>query len=175
MQIFLTYSAKNNIHLAYRNNHKLLMSQYRHFQFLMFRGLEMNSTLAMMLLLVNFSVSAAEESANPLLGTWEWVNIKNSCVEHYIFGIENTAYVTSGEEQSTASYTISTKPTGKGFYEVTLNIIEDKGGMDCGDRVDNNSGDSYKKFVMFHPGGNHYVSCDSEDIKDCVGPFKRIQ
>jgi hypothetical protein len=112
---------------------------------------------------------------NPLQGTWEWVNIKNSCVENYIFGIENSGYITSGEEKSTAEYTISDKPSEKGFYAVNLKIVEDKGGKDCGESVENNTGEIYKKFVMFHPSGNQYVSCDSEDIKDCVGPFRRIQ
>ena len=112
---------------------------------------------------------------NPLQGTWEWVNIKNSCVENYIFGIENSGYITSGEEKSTAEYTISEKPSEKGFYAVNLKIVEDKGGKDCGESYENNTGEVYKKFVMFHPAGNQYVSCDSEDIKDCVGPFRRIQ
>ena len=112
---------------------------------------------------------------NPLQGTWEWVNIKNSCVENYIFGVENSGYITSGEEKSTAEYTISEKPSEKGFYAVNLKIVEDKGGKDCGENYENNTGEVYKKFVMFHPAGNQYVSCDSEDIKDCVGPFRRIQ
>ncbi len=113
--------------------------------------------------------------ANPLLGTWEWVNIKNSCREVYIFGSEGSSHITSGEEISTAKYTIADKADDKGYFAVDLQIIEDKGGKDCGDSVENNTGDTYHKFVMFHPSGNLYVSCDSADTSSCVGPFKRLQ
>lgn len=130
---------------------------------------------AFALSVLSLNVLSATETSNPLLGTWEWVNIKNSCVEQYTFGVENSGYITSGEEHSNAKYTIADKPTEKGFYAVNLTILEDKGGKDCGESVENNTGEVYKKFVMFHPAGNHYVSCDTEDVKDCVGPFKRIQ
>lgn len=116
---------------------------------------------------------ASAKDPNPLQGAWEWVNIKNSCVEVYTFGVENTAHITSGKEISDARYTISEKPQG-GFYQVTLEILEDKGGKDCGESVENNTGEQYKKFVMFHPSGNHYVSCDKADTSSCVGPFKRV-
>lgn len=119
--------------------------------------------------------SALADSSNPLLGTWEWVNIKNSCVETYIFGIDHTSHITSGAEISDASYEIADKPTEKGYYKVKLSILKDHGGLDCGESIEDNTGEAYHKFVMFHPSGNQYVSCDSEDIKDCVGPFKRIQ
>lgn len=118
---------------------------------------------------------ATAKDPNPLQGSWEWVNIKNSCVEVYTFGIENTAYITSGDEKSDASYTISDTPTANGFYQVSLKILDDKGGKDCGESVENNTGEVYKKFVMFHPAGNHYVSCDKEDTSTCVGPFRRLE
>jgi hypothetical protein len=125
--------------------------------------------------LTAFATLVNAEAVNPLNGTWEWVNIKNSCVETYIFGVENSAHITSGEETSKAQYEISEKPSEKGFYAVSLKILVDEGGKDCGESMENNSGEVYKKFVMFHPSGQQYVSCDTEDIKDCVGPFKRIQ
>lgn len=113
--------------------------------------------------------------ANPLLGSWEWINLKNSCREEYIFGSEGSGYITSGEETSTASYTISAQPDAHGYYAVQLHIINDKGGKDCGESVENNSGETYQKYLMFHPSGNLYVSCDSADTSSCVGPFKRVQ
>jgi len=112
---------------------------------------------------------------NPLLGTWEWVNVKNSCREVYIFGTGGSSHITSGEEISTASYTISDTPDNHGYYAVTLTIHEDKGGADCGESVENNSGERYQKYLMFHPSGNLYVSCDQPDTSSCVGPFKRLQ
>ncbi len=117
----------------------------------------------------------AQASDNPLLGTWEWVNVKNSCREVYIFGVEGSSHITSGEEISTARYTIADQPDSHGYYAVQLQIIEDQGGKDCGESLENNSGESYQKYLMFHPSGHLYVSCDSADTSNCVGPFKRLQ
>lgn len=128
---------------------------------------------AILLLALPLRLSAATD--NPILGTWEWVNVKNSCREVYIFGVEGSSHITSGEEISIARYTITDKADSHGYYAVTLQITEDKGGMDCGESVENNSGESYHKYVMFHPSGNLYVSCDSPDTNSCVGPFKRLQ
>ncbi|HOY71309.1 MAG TPA: hypothetical protein PL131_11795 [Methylotenera sp.] len=118
---------------------------------------------------------AVAEEKNPLQGIWEWVNIKNSCMETYIFDAANTGHITSGEETSNTSYTITKTPSAQGYYEVNLKIEKDNGGKDCGESVEDNTGETYKKFVMFHPSGNQYVSCDKEDTSSCVGPFQRQQ
>lgn len=122
-----------------------------------------------------FASIAFAAATNPLQGSWEWINIKNSCAETYIFGTVNTAHITSGDEISDAEYQIDDKTTEKGFYKVTLKIVKDRGGKDCGESLEDNTGDTYHKFVMFHPSGNQYVSCDKETIDECVGPLKRIE
>ncbi len=142
---------------------------------MLFRGLQVCFIALVTMCFGLSSTLANEANTNPLQGTWEWVNIKNSCVEVYIFGIEQSGHITSGEETSTARYEIADKPTSNGFYKVMLSIVKDNGGKDCGESYEDNTGDVYNKFVMFHPSGNQYVSCDTEDINDCVGPFKRIQ
>lgn len=111
---------------------------------------------------------------NPIEGTWEWVNIKNGCVETYIFAADGSSHITSGTEISEASYQIAKKPSEKGFYKVTLKIIKDKGGKDCSDEEQDNTGEEYTKYLMFHPAGGQYVSCDKEDIHECVGPLRRV-
>lgn len=142
---------------------------------MLIRGLQFYFKVLVVMCFGLSSTHANESKTNPLQGTWEWVNIKNSCVEIYIFGVEQSGHITSGEETSIARYEIADKPTEHGFYKVKLSIVKDNGGKDCGESYEDNTGDVYNKFVMFHPSGNQYVSCDSEDIKDCVGPFKRIQ
>lgn len=127
-------------------------------------------TLGMASIAIGTTANAEEQ--NPILGVWEWVNIKNSCVETYVFGVENTGHITSGQETSVMTYTISKAPSSKGYYEVSLHIDKDNGGQDCGESLEDNTGDTYKKFVMFHPSGNQYVSCDTEDTASCVGPFQ---
>lgn len=112
---------------------------------------------------------------NNLQGNWEWVNSQNSCVETYIFDTNSVAHITSGVEVSDAEYQISENMTDKGFYQLTLKILKDHGGLDCGEVLEDNSGHIYHKFVMFHPSGDQYVSCDKESIETCVGPFKRMQ
>lgn len=119
----------------------------------------------------------SEESVgdNPLLGTWEWTNIKNSCNEMYIFAADGTSHITSGTETSTASYTIADKVSEKGFYKVTLKILKDHGGQDCSDKVNDSTGEEYTHYLAFHPSGNQYVVCEKETTDSCIGPLKRVQ
>jgi hypothetical protein len=112
--------------------------------------------------------------SNPLIGTWEWTNIKNSCNEIYIFAADGSSHITSGTETSTASYVIAEKPSDKGFYKVTLKIIKDHGGQDCSEEVTDNTGQEYTNFLVFHPSGNQYVVCEKETTDSCIGPLIRV-
>lgn len=116
----------------------------------------------------------AEEKQNPLQGTWEWVNIKNGCTEIYIFGSNGSAHITSGTEISKAEYVISPTPSSAGYYQVKLKILQDMGGKDCSDEEIDNTGEEYTKYLMFHPAGGQYVTCDKESVDTCVGPLKRL-
>ena len=121
-----------------------------------------------------FAAPPANKSTNPLEGTWEWVNIKNGCNEIYIFAGDGSGHITSGEEISEASYQIAKTPSTKGFYKVTLKIEKDKGGKDCSEDVSDSTGETYTKYLMFHPSGGQYVSCDKESVDSCVGPLRRV-
>jgi hypothetical protein len=121
----------------------------------------------------SYIAKAAED--NPLVGTWEWTNIKNSCNETYIFATDGSSHITSGTETSTASYLLSEKPSEKGFYKVTLKIIKDHGGKDCSEETVDNSGQEYSNFLAFHPSGNQYVVCEKETTDSCIGPLKRVK
>lgn len=118
--------------------------------------------------------TATNSAANPLEGSWEWTNIKNSCVETYIFAADGSAHITSGSELSNAHYEIAKSPDDKGFYKVSLTIIEDKGGKDCSEDESNNTGEIYIKYLMFHPAGSQYVSCDKASTDSCVGPLQKV-
>ena len=125
--------------------------------------------------LVIFPAIANAETMQPLLGNWQWVNSENSCTETYQFNADNTVQIISGDEISDAEYHLSDKLTDRGFYTLTLKILKDHGGQDCAESLADNTGDVYHKFVMFHPSGEQYVSCDKETIEECVGPLKRIK
>ncbi len=133
--------------------------------------------LVSLLLTVNIQVSFASDKAvlNPLVGTWQWVNIKNGCEETYIFAADGSSHITSGAEVSIASYQIADKPSEKGFYKVTLKILEDKGGQDCSEEVNDSTGEEYTNYLQFHPSGNLYVACDKESTDSCVGPLNRAR
>ncbi len=123
----------------------------------------------------HYVYSKPPSSENPLIGTWEWTNIKNSCNETYIFATDGSSHITSGTETSTASYVLSEKPSEKGFYKVTLKIIKDHGGKDCSEETVDNSGQEYSNFLAFHPSGNQYVVCEKETTDSCVGPLKKVK
>lgn len=133
------------------------------------------SILAILILNSAIAIANTSDNSNPLEGTWEWTNIKNSCVETYIFAADGSGHITSGTEISTAKYEIDKTPTAKGFYKVVLTIKEDKGGKDCSEDESINSGESYTKYLMFHPSGSQYVSCDKEATDSCVGPLQRVR
>lgn len=124
---------------------------------------------------VAFAEDKRTEKTNPLEGTWEWVNIKNGCSETYIFAHDGTSHIVSGTEVSDAKYSLSEKPSEKGFYKVTLKIEKDQGGTDCSDDVSDSTGQEYTNFLAFHPSGNLYVVCEKESTDSCIGPLKRIQ
>jgi hypothetical protein len=117
----------------------------------------------------------ADALQNPLLGTWEWTNIKNGCNETYIFAADGSSHITSGTETSTASYVITEKPSDKGFYKVTLKIVKDHGGKDCSEEVVDNTGHEYTNFLAFHPSGNQYVVCEKETTDSCIGPLRKVK
>jgi len=116
-----------------------------------------------------------DQASNPLVGTWEWTNIKNGCNETYIFSTDGSSHITSGTETSTARYVLSEQPSGKGFYKVTLTIVKDHGGQDCSEEVVDNTGQEYINFLAFHPSGNQYVVCEKETIDSCIGPLKKMK
>jgi len=137
----------------------------------------MKALLLSVCICVSFNCYAADSTRtklNPLEGTWEWTNIKNGCMETYIFAADGSGHITSGTEISTASYTIDTTPTSKGYFKVILKIIQDKGGKDCSEDEKDNTGEEYTKYLMFHPAGGQYVSCDKESVDSCVGPLRRV-
>lgn len=121
------------------------------------------------------SQESSTQTNNPLLGTWEWTNIKNGCHETYIFAHDGSSHIVSGDEVSEAKYSLSEKPTSSGFYKVTLTITQDKGGKDCSDDVSDSTGQQFTNFLAFHPSGNLYVVCEKESTDSCIGPLKRIE
>lgn len=125
--------------------------------------------------LVSGEDKSANQNINPLIGTWEWTNIKNSCNETYIFATDGSSYITSGKETSKASYKISEKPSEKGFYKVTLKIEQDLGGVDCSEETADNTGQEYTNYLSFHPSGNQYVVCEKETTDSCVGPLRKLK
>lgn len=122
-----------------------------------------------------FSTVVNAEAVNPLLGNWGWVTSDNSCIETYLFDEDHLVQITSGDEISDAEYHLSDQLTERGFYTLTLKILKDKGGKDCADNLEDNTGQTYHKYVMFHPSGEQYVSCDKETIEECAGPLRKIQ
>ena len=112
---------------------------------------------------------------NPLAGTWEWTHVKNGCQETYIFAQDGSSHIVSGDEVSEAHYTLSQKPSDKGFYKVTLKITEDKGGKDCSEDVSDSTGQEFTNYIAFHPSGKLYVVCEKETTDSCIGPLKRIE
>lgn len=109
---------------------------------------------------------------HPLLGTWALQIPNRACVETYEIRADGTTLVTSASEIAVSEFTISDKPSEKGFYKWDDKIVKDNGGKDCSGQV-TKPGKKVTLFLRFHPSGKLFVLCEKEDLKSCFGPFVR--
>jgi hypothetical protein len=112
-------------------------------------------------------------AAHPLVGKWQWTRSANRCTEVYDFRTDGTAYVTSGDERSDNTYTVSREPDERGFYTLKMKITKDYGGKDCGDLEQNETGQEHTSFVLFEPTREMYIACQQPSLQACYGPLKR--
>jgi len=110
---------------------------------------------------------------HPILGTWSFSLPGASCSETYRFRPDGTTFVTSGQEVSESVYTISPKPSAKGFYKWSDTITKDNGKPDCGGAI-TTVGGAATNFVRFHPSGEAMIVCREESLDACFGPLQRV-
>lgn len=112
-------------------------------------------------------------SANhPLLGTWMLRIPGKNCQEIYQVRGDGTTLVTSAAEVAQSEFTVSEKPSAKGFYKWVDKVVKDNGGKDCSGNI-SKPGHEVTLYLRFHPSGNLFLLCEKEDLNTCFGPFVR--
>lgn len=112
--------------------------------------------------------------AHPLVGKWQWTRPENKCTEVYDYRADGTVPVSSGNEKTDNTYTVSAKPDQNGFYRVTLKTIKDHGGRDCADDESNSTGEESSMYILFEPSNTMYIVCAEPKIDRCFGPLRRV-
>mgnify|MGYP003575425756 CR=1 FL=1 len=113
---------------------------------------------------------------HPLLGLWRLPYPGSTCWEIYRIAPDGTTQVTSAEEEAETVYTVSDRPSERGFYTWVDRIVRDNGGKDCGGNV-THPGPERTRYVLMLPSAKVFVLCanESEELETCIGPFLRIE
>lgn len=114
------------------------------------------------------------DKPHPIIGKWTWTRVANDCTEVYDFRPDGTLVVQSGAEKTDNTYEIASEPDRDGFYKVTMRVVKDYGGKDCGDAEDDSTGDTYTNYVLFDPSMGRYVACAKPAFDACIGPLRRL-
>jgi hypothetical protein len=112
---------------------------------------------------------------HPIVGKWTWTRSENNCTEVYDFRPDGTLQVLSGAERSDNSYEIAKEPDANGFYKVTMKVVKDHGGKDCGDADDDSTGDEYVNYFLFDPAKARYLVCAKPAFDACFGPLRKVE
>jgi len=118
------------------------------------------------------AASSVPSASHPLLGIWVLSLPTLRCAETYHFRGDGTTLVKSAAEVSESEFTITEKPSAKGFYKLEDRIVKDNGKQDCSGEV-MKPGTSATNYIRFHPSGARFVMCRDESMQACIGPFER--
>ena len=109
---------------------------------------------------------------HPMIGTWRLEIPNSKCAEVYRIRKDGSAAITSGDEAAETTFTISDKPSAKGFYKWVVRIAKDNGKKDCSGEI-MQIGQELTNYVNMHPSGAAFLLCEREDINTCLGPVTR--
>jgi hypothetical protein len=119
------------------------------------------------------AAAAAPSASHPLLGIWVLAIPQLGCSETYHFRGDGTTLVKSAAEIGESEFTVSEKPSAKGYYKMEDRVVKDNGKADCAGDV-TKVGSRTVNYLRFHPAGTQFVMCREESLEACIGPFERI-
>jgi hypothetical protein len=132
-------------------------------------------TAAIVLALSFFVLPISAEplrSDHPLIGTWQITVPNSACYETYVVRRDGTSFVTSAEQIAESEFSLSDKPSDKGFYKWVDKITKDNGKKDCSGEI-MQLGHIATNYIRLHPSANMFLMCEKEDLTACIGPFLR--
>ena len=118
------------------------------------------------------ALAGAPSTSHPLLGIWVLSIPQLGCSETYHFRGDGTTLVKSAQEISESEFTISERPSAKGYYKMEDRVVKDNGKQDCAGEI-TKPGARATNYLRFHPAGTRFVMCRDESMQACIGPFER--
>ena len=137
------------------------------------RSLAVAAALLVVTVLTAFAQTPVPRT-HPIVGKWEWTLAENKCTETYDYRPDGTVPVASGTEKTDNTYTISASPDANGFFRLTMKVMRDHGGKDCGDDTADSTGQETTNFVLFDPSRTMHIVCMEPKLDRCFGPLKRV-
>jgi hypothetical protein len=111
---------------------------------------------------------------HPLLGAWQITTRDDQCVETWRIDRAGTMLVTSADEVAEARFTIADQPSARGYFKWVNTIVKDNGKKDCGGNI-TKAPRSATNYLLLNPAGNEFILCQSEEGRQCLGPFIRVE
>ncbi|MDE2419629.1 MAG: hypothetical protein KGO49_00410 [Gammaproteobacteria bacterium] len=103
---------------------------------------------------------------NLWVGTWK-LDLQNHCTETYYVVNNYSTLVTSGEEVSSSFYTLSAKPSDKGFYKLVDRVTSNNGLKDCAGHITPH-GDVSTAYLQFNELKKTAEMCPDESGAKCL-------
>jgi hypothetical protein len=130
-------------------------------------------------LLIGASAALADDvvrtrlpAGHPLIGTWR-IDVPNTaCHELYQVRADGTTAVTSGKQVVASEFSLSAKPSARGFYKWVDKVTQDNGQPDCLGHT-GAVGHVATNYLALHQSGKLFLMCQAEDLNTCIGPFVR--
>lgn len=116
----------------------------------------------------------AHGSSHSILGRWTWTRASNHCTEVYDYRPDGTLLATSGAEETTSTYSMSSVPDDHGFYAMRVQLVKSNGAQDCSDGPPNESTEPYTIYVIFSEARPVHLMCETPSLAQCIGPLRKI-
>ncbi len=110
--------------------------------------------------------------APTIVGNWTWSD-DDGCTEVYSYESDGRFAVSSGEEEVSGTYEISSVADSNGFRLLTGRSDQNNGQPDCAGRVADEGPNEFIIFINFHPSLPMHVVCQEPSLERCIGPLRR--
>jgi hypothetical protein len=111
---------------------------------------------------------------HPFLGAWQITRSDDDCAEVYRIDRSGHTLITSADEVAQSTFTMSDRPSARGYYKWVDTLVKDNGKKDCWGQV-TKPGKTTTRYVLINPAGDRFIVCTAEDGKQCFGPFVKLE
>ena len=111
---------------------------------------------------------------HPFLGAWQITRQDSDCAEIYRIDRSGHTLITSADEVAQSTFTMSDQPSARGYYKWVDTLTKDNGKKDCWGQI-TKPGKTTTRYVLMNPAQTRFIVCTSEDGRQCLGPFVKLE